>query len=38
MGYVNVGYLSNPHKARSQTRYLFTCGGKVFRTDLQSNQ
>lgn len=23
----HVGYLSNPHKARSQTGYLYTCGG-----------
>ena len=27
LGYVDSGYLSNPHKARSQTSYLFTCGG-----------
>ena len=25
-GYANSGYLSDPHKARSQTRYVFTCG------------
>ena len=25
-GYADAGYLSDPHKARSQTRYLFTCG------------
>ena len=24
--YANAGYLSNPHKGRSQTGYLFTCG------------
>ena len=24
-----MGYLSDPHKARSQTCYLFTCGGNV---------
>ncbi|XP_060170698.1 secreted RxLR effector protein 161-like [Lycium barbarum] len=27
IGYANAGYLSDPHKARSQTGYLFTCGG-----------
>ncbi|KAL0551516.1 hypothetical protein IC582_010605 [Cucumis melo] len=26
VGYVDAGYLSDPHKARSQTGYLFTCG------------
>lgn len=26
-GYADVGYLSDPHKARSQTSYLFTYGG-----------
>ena len=25
-GYANSRYLSDPHKARSQTRYVFTCG------------
>ena len=25
-GYANSGYLSDPHKARSQTGYVFTCG------------
>ena len=25
-GYVDSGYLSDPHKARSQTGYVFTCG------------
>ena len=25
-GYANVGYLSDPHKARSQTGYIFTYG------------
>ena len=24
-GYANVGYFSCPHKARSQTRYVFNC-------------
>ena len=27
IGYVDGGYLSNPHKARPQTCYLFTYGG-----------
>jgi len=27
MGYADVGYLSDPHNGRSQTRYLFICGG-----------
>ena len=27
VGYTDVGYLSDPHKRRSQTRYLFTYGG-----------
>ena len=27
VGYVDAGYLLDPHKGRSQTRYLFTCGG-----------
>ena len=26
-GYDNAGYLSDPHKARSQTRYVFNCNG-----------
>ena len=25
-GYVDFGYLSDPHKASSQTGYVFTCG------------
>ena len=25
--YADAEYLSNPHKLRSQTGYLFTCGG-----------
>ena len=28
-GYVDSGFLSDPHKARSQTRYVFTCGNIV---------
>ena len=27
VGYANAGYLSDPHKARSQTNFLFTYGG-----------
>ena len=27
VGYADAGYLSDPHKARSQTGYIFTCGG-----------
>uniref|UniRef100_A0A2N9FGC6 Reverse transcriptase Ty1/copia-type domain-containing protein n=1 Tax=Fagus sylvatica TaxID=28930 RepID=A0A2N9FGC6_FAGSY len=26
VGYADAGYLSDPHKGRSQTGYLFTCG------------
>jgi len=26
IGYIEVGYLSDPHKGQSQTCYLFTCG------------
>ena len=26
LGYADAGYLSDPHKARSQTGYVFTCG------------
>ena len=26
IGYVDAGYMSDPHNARSQTGYLFTCG------------
>jgi hypothetical protein len=26
VGYANVGFLFDPHKGRSQTGYLFTCG------------
>ena len=29
LGYADVGYLSDPHKARSQTRYVFSCNGAV---------
>ena len=27
IGYADAGYLSDPHKGRSQTGYLFTYGG-----------
>ena len=27
LGYADAGYLSDPFKARSQTRYLFNCNG-----------
>ena len=27
IGYTNIGYLSDPHKARSQTGYVFTYSG-----------
>ena len=27
IGYADAEYLSDPHKVRSQTGYLFTCGG-----------
>ena len=27
IGYADAGYLSDPHRARSQIGYLFTCGG-----------
>ena len=29
IGYADAEYLSDPHKARSQTRYLFSCGGTI---------
>ena len=29
IGYVDVGYLSNPHNGQSQTGHLFTCGNIV---------
>ena len=27
LGYADAGYLSNPHKGRSQTRYVFNYNG-----------
>ena len=29
VGYADAGYLSDPHKARSQTGYVFTYGGTI---------
>jgi hypothetical protein len=29
VGYAGAGYLSDPHKARSQSRYVFTYGGTI---------
>jgi len=29
IGYADAGYLWDPHKVRSQTWYVFTCGGMV---------
>jgi hypothetical protein len=29
IGYADAGFLSDPHKGRSQTGYLFTCGSTV---------
>ena len=35
----DVGYLSNPHKGRSQTRYVFNCNGTAisWRSIKQTN-
>jgi hypothetical protein len=27
VGYVDAGYMSDPHNARSQTGFVFLCGG-----------
>ena len=27
LGYANIGYLLDPHKARSQTGYVYSCNG-----------
>ena len=27
VGYADAGFLSDPHNGKSQTGYLFTCGG-----------
>ena len=37
VGYADVGCLSDPHKARSQTAYVFICGGLPYLGDLQSS-
>ena len=29
LGYADARYLSDPHKAQSQTRYVFSCNGAV---------
>jgi hypothetical protein len=29
VGYVDAGYMSDPHNARSQTGFVFPCGGAV---------
>ena len=29
LGYANAGYLSDPHKSRSQIGYVFNCNGTV---------
>ena len=29
IGYADAEYLSDPHKARSQRHYLFSCGGTI---------
>ena len=34
VGYADAGYLSDPHKARSQTGYVFICGGLSYLGDL----
>ncbi|XP_069146021.1 uncharacterized protein [Solanum lycopersicum] len=35
--YADAGYLFDPHKARSQTSYVFICGGTAYLGDLQSS-
>ncbi|KAL5570782.1 hypothetical protein UlMin_020379 [Ulmus minor] len=35
IGYADAGHLSDPHKARSQTGYVFTCGGTAISWRLQ---
>ena len=37
VGYADAGYLSDPHKAQSQTGYVFICGGLPYLGDLQSS-
>ena len=35
IGYADAGYLLDPHKVRSQTGYVFTCGGTTISWCLQ---
>ena len=35
--YADAEYLSNPHKAQSQTRYLFSCGGTIITWQSRHN-
>ena len=37
LGYADVGYLSNPHKGRSQTGYVFNYNGCYFIEICQTN-
>ena len=30
LGYVDAGYISDPHKAKSQTGYVFNCNETAF--------
>ena len=34
--FVDSGYLSNSHKARSQTSYLFICGETIIHDDKRN--
>ena len=38
LGYVDSGYLSDPHKAKSQIGYEFNCNGTLFHGDPLSKQ
>ena len=33
ISYADAKYLSDPHKVRSQTYYLFACGGTIYPGD-----
>lgn len=35
--YADAKYLSDPHKARSQTCYLFSCGGTIITWQSRHN-
>ena len=39
IGYADAEYLSDPHKALSQARYVFACGGTIisWRSMKQTN-